>query len=55
MVSTKERNSAFVTVRVKPGHRDRLRAIAEREERKMSEIVRRAIRMYLDSLGSTEN
>lgn len=50
MSQTKERNTGFVTARVNPSHRERIQAIADKEDRKMSEIIRRAIKVYLASL-----
>jgi len=55
MATTKERNTGFVTARVNPNHRERIQAIADKEERKMSEIVRRAIKVYLESLDAEKN
>ena len=55
MATTKERNTGFVTARVNPNHRDILQAIADKEDRKVSEIVRRAIKVYLESLDAEKN
>jgi len=55
MLKIEERKSVFVSARVKRVERESLQAIADKEDRKISEIIRRAIDVYLESLDAEKN